>query len=132
MACYTLDMSLEKPALPIVPSRRESLLGILHTKPETIDDLDLSMLFLEVNGDEFTKIVRTLGKMGKTFSLVFVMDDLGETLIQKRLNLRRLKAIRENSGSNKVVTSVTIKGNRADINIEPNVFASDVKFEQLD
>jgi len=98
---------------------------------ESFDDLVASMFFLDKDFSEFRKKMLELGNEGRTFELVFVMSDLGDSDLEKKMRLRQLKAIREDSRLSKIVTRIVVKGKPGEASIEPNVFSSDVSFETL-
>ena len=67
----------------------------------------------------------------KLISLVFVIADLGATDNEKKIALRFLKALRENSKYRMYISEIKVKGPKDTVSIEPNVFASDIKFDIL-
>lgn len=114
------------------PSKKEGLLGTAASSPETFDDLEASMLFLEADASEFRRAMIGLGKSGRTFSMVFVMDDLGKTDLEKKMHLRALKGILQDRELRSVVMEITVKGRPGEEAIEPNVFHSGVRFMPLE
>lgn len=104
------------------------LLRAIEVSPETFDDLEVSMLFLETDFSDFRQKMIQLGEDRRTFSLIFVMDDMGETDAQKKIRLRQLKAVREDPKLREIVTKITVKGKPGEQSIKPNVFSSDVAF----
>lgn len=125
-------MSIEQPKQV---SRKENLLGTLKTNPENFSDLEASMLLLEVGYSEFESQMSKLAKRfpDKKLSLIFSLDDpdFGKNDAERVWRLRSLKAMRENSDLNKIITSITVKGSKGQRMLEPNVFSSDVKFEVI-
>lgn len=113
------------------PSRIEVLNHVLQTRPDDFDGLDASMLFLDESYEGFRDKIKKLGKQGKAFELVFVVDDLGKTIDERKMRLRQLKALLEDERTNKVISKITVKGSADTKDIEPNVFASGVYFEKL-
>ena len=122
----------------------EEHLKAVESDIASLNDLDVSLMLVEMiktGSDyicaEFTerlddlvkKYQKVTGKM-PSFDLVFVAEDLGSTNEKKKGWLRFLKAILEGYVT-KSVRSITVKGNPSIMDIEPNVFASGVKFEEL-
>ncbi|MCA9384654.1 MAG: hypothetical protein KC662_03015 [Candidatus Magasanikbacteria bacterium] len=123
-------MNNERPQKPM--SRLESLKDTLRRSPETFGDLEVSMLFLDADYLDFKDAMKQLGKLGRTFTLIFVMDDMGETIDDKKRGLRRLKAMREDRYLKNIITKIIVKGRPGEQSVEPNVFSSDVRFVELD
>lgn len=90
------------------------------------------MLFLGANFSDFKRFMIELGKTGRTFSLVFVMDDMGETDVEKKMRLRQLKAIREDQKLSRIITRITVNGRPGEQSVEPNVFSSNVMFVPIE
>ncbi len=108
----------------------EQLPGI-PSPSESLGDLEVSKLFLDGDFSDFRRSVTQLGKAGHTFSLVFLMKDMGKTDLEKKMRLRKLKAILEDSRLGAIVTAITVKGKPGEASIEPNVFSSGVEFFEI-
>lgn len=110
---------------------------------DNLDDLDLSTIYVEEGYAGFMDMInkyvgwrrKNNDNTPKIFRLVFVIDDVGDAY-----KLRGLKTILDNMiylrnkpGGN-IRLEITVKGHdrEKEINIEPNVFASGVKWEPLD
>jgi hypothetical protein len=108
-----------------------------------LDDLDLSTIYVEEGYAGFMDMInkyigwrrKNNDNTPKIFRLVFVIDDVGDVY-----KLRGLKAILDNMiylrnkpGGN-IKLEITVKGHdrEKEVSIEPNVFASGIKWESLD
>lgn len=107
---------------------------------KSLDSVDICLIFLHLDSftfnDKFKDWIKKYQKAtgaDPEFDLVFIIDDLGENDEIKKGNLKRLKAIKENSFMRKFIKKITVKGANRDsvVGLEPNVFASDVRFEEL-
>lgn len=125
-------MSLEQPTNEPAPSRLESLLDTAKNAPELFTDLEASMLFLE-DYPTFVDTIKTLGKTGRTFELIFSLDDpdFGTDAESKRHRMRQCKAALENTRIRSSIASITVKGKRDDPGIDLNSLASGVKFVEI-
>lgn len=102
---------------------------------------DVAIFFEKLDSFQFRDVMRMLCKKYKAqvgslpkFDLVLSEEMLGQDDNVKKMNLRRLKAMREDyQFFRKVITSITVKGDDRErlIGFEPNVFASDVRFVQF-
>jgi len=111
----------------------------VEAKIESLSDIDVCLLFLRAKDTfVFRDVFRSWVKMYKEeigndpeFHLVFVADDLGGDDETKKRKLRFFKSMREDGMYRKYVKSITIKGERSIVDLEPNVFSSDVRFEEI-
>lgn len=125
-------MPFEQPANEPAPSRLENLLYTAKNSPETFSDLEASMLFLD-DYRAFVDIIKTLGKNGRTFELIFSLDDpdFGTDAGSKNRRMKQCKATLENERIRNFITSITVKGKRDDPGIDMNSLASGVKFVEV-
>jgi len=119
------------------PSRKDSLLETVEREPESIDDLEVSMLLLDLDSREFREVLRKLGENPKSkapYALVFALDDpdFGETDHERVSRLRQMEACLQDRVMKKYIASITVKGRAGEQMIEPNVFSSGVKFVEIE
>ncbi|MCR4314141.1 MAG: hypothetical protein NUV84_02765 [Candidatus Uhrbacteria bacterium] len=118
------------------PNHRE----LIHPQ-ESPDDLDASIIFLQVPFKEFVKFIRKKAKTHKQrtgqdleLELIFLLDDpnFGKTVEEKVSKLRKLKAIREDQKLKTIIRKITVKGKKDGQMIEANVFSSDITYEVIE
>lgn len=103
--------------------------------PETINALDMSYLATVMPAwayhDFFKKIAKTfLEKTGTPFRTELIFSITDENIKDKRGFLRYLKGLME-SDMRPYIASIVVKGPQGTTDIEPNVFASNVHFEEI-
>lgn len=103
---------------------------------------DVAIFFEKLDSFQFRDVMRMLCKKYQAevgslpkFDLVLSEEMLGQDNNIKKMNLRRLKAMREDvQFFRKIITTITVKGNDRErlVSLEPNVFASDVRFVKFE
>jgi len=127
--------------LESLPDNLKNHIESLLNNPGELCDLDVSIFFVNLDMFLFHDVLRVLARNFKKvnngklpeLNLVFVIDDLGDSQDKKRGNLRRLKALLEEGRHEYGIKSIVVKGTKREevVDLEQNVFASGVRFEEL-
>ncbi|MBI4122295.1 MAG: hypothetical protein HY461_03105 [Parcubacteria group bacterium] len=130
----------EMPPQPTPQDQTKNHIEALMASPETIDALDVSFLFVELGYEEFTKVFDRLieahgRETGQDLRVKFIFN-IDDPQIEKQwrnkvLFLRNLKAFLEKPKYHKHIIDITVKGPAGTVELEPNVFSSEVKFELI-
>lgn len=107
----------------------------------SLNSLDVGVLFEKIKDPfAFRDAMRYLSGKYKevtgsdpNLELIVTIDMLGDSNDAKRAGLRRLKAMREDNFWRRIIRRIVVKGadRERTVALEPNVFNSDVHFEQL-
>lgn len=117
----------------------EHLDAVLH-RVESVSALDISFLLTHMDSLEFmdvfeqitTEYKKKTGQELKTEIIINIDDpDIALRGGDKINFLRFLKALRENSRLREHISDIVVKGPKGTVDIEPNVFASGVRFVEM-
>ena len=109
-------------------------------KPEMTNALDIGFLFVHMDLFAFRDALKAIAKAyeqktGNLFQTELIVNaddaDFAKDDTARKSRLRQMKALREDSRVNKIITRFVAKGKPGLVDLEPNVFASDVRFEPI-